>query len=317
MKAFLANAYGGPVVMTLGDIPEPVPRQGEVVVAVKASSVNPVDWKVRNGDVRFVTGSRFPKIYGCDFAGVVNALGPGVSEFSIGESVYGYTRVMFGKQGAHAEKVAISVSRLRRIPNTVTFEQAAALPVAALTALNGLRQCGDLNGKSVIINGATGGVGHFALQIAKARGALVTAVCSSRNNDRAKALGADQVIDYRVRDFTRENIQYDIVFDAFGHLGFAAAARVLAARGIYATTLAGPGLIIRAYLQKPFKGKHIISANLRDKPEDYEALEQLIAARSVVPVIDRVFPLEQAAQAFAAQESGGIMGKVIIRIANP
>jgi NADPH:quinone reductase-like Zn-dependent oxidoreductase len=317
MKAFLATAYGGPEVMILGDIPEPVPRQGEVLVAVKASSVNPVDWKVRNGDVRFITGARFPKVYGCDLAGVVHALGPGVTKFSINEPVYGYTRVMFGKQGAHAEKVAISASRLRRMPDTVTFEQAAALPVAALTALNGLRQCGDLNNKSVIINGATGGVGHFVLQTAKARGAIVTAVCSSRNSDRAKALGADQVIDYRVRDFTREDKRYDLVFDAVGRLGFVAAARVLALRGIYATTLPGPGLFVRAYLRKPFKGKHIIFANLRDKPEDYDALEQLVAARRVVPVIDRVFPLEQAALAFAAQESGGIVGKVVIRIANP
>jgi NADPH:quinone reductase-like Zn-dependent oxidoreductase len=315
MKAFLANAYGGPEVMALGEIADPVPRQGEVVVAVKASSVNPVDWKVRNGDMRFISGFRFPKVYGCDLAGVIHALGPGVKGFSLGESVYGIARIMFGKQGAHAEKVAIAASRLRRMPNNLTFEQAAALPIAALTALNGLRQCGDLNGRRVIINGATGGVGHVALQIARAGGAHVTAVCSGRNIERAKTLGAEQVIDYQSRDFTREEMHYDIVFDSFGRLGFTAAGRVLAPQGVYATTLPGPGLVIRAYVRKPFKGMHIVFANLRDRPEDYEALEQLVAARSVVPVIDKVFPLEHAAQAFAAQESGGTVGKVVLRIA--
>jgi NADPH:quinone reductase-like Zn-dependent oxidoreductase len=315
MKAFLANAYGGPEVMALGDIPEPVPRQGEVVVAVKASSVNPLDWKVRNGAMRFISGRRFPKVYGCDLAGVVRALGPGVTGFAIGESVYGYTPIMFGKQGAHAEQVAVAVGHLRRMPDKVSFEQAAVLPVAALTALNGLRQCGDLNGKSVIVNGATGGVGHFVLQIAKARGAVVTAVCSARNRERATSLGADRVIDYRVQDFTREDHRYDVVFDAFGRPGFAAAARVLLPRGFYAVTLPGPGLVIRAFLQKLFKGKQIVFANLRDKEEDYDALEQLVASSRVVPVIEKVFPLEQAAQAFAAQEAGGMVGKVVIRIA--
>jgi NADPH:quinone reductase-like Zn-dependent oxidoreductase len=315
MKAFLANAYGGPEVMSLGDIPEPVPHQGEVLVAVKASSVNPVDWKVRSGALRFMSGRRFPKVYGCDLAGVVRALGPGVTGFAIGESVYGYTPVMFGKQGAHAEQVTVAVGHLRRMPNTVSFEQAAALPVAGLTALNGLRQCGDLNGKSVIVNGATGGVGHFALQIAKARGAVVTAVCSARNKERATSLGADRVVDYRVQDFTREGKRYDVVFDAYAKLGFAAASRALTPRGFFATTLPSPRLFISALLQKMFKGKQIVFANLRDKPEDYDALEQLIATGRIVPVIDKVFSLEQAAQAFAAQEAGGMVGKLVIRIA--
>jgi len=301
--------------MTLGEISEPIPHQGEIVVAVKASSVNPVDWKVRNGEMRIITGSRFPKVYGCDLSGTVFALGPGVTGFSVGQSVYGVARIMFGKRGAHADKVAVAASRLRRMPVEVTFEQAAALPVAGLTALNGLRRCGDLNGRNVIINGATGGVGHYAVQIARARGAQVTAVCSARNFERAKSLGADRVIDYRAVDFTREGKRYDVVFDVFGRLGFSTAARALEPRGLYASTLPGPGLVIQSYLLKPFNGKHIVFANLRDKPEDYDTLEQLVTSGQVVPVIDKVFPLEQAGRAFAAQETGGIAGKVIIRIA--
>jgi len=152
------------------------------------------------------------------------------------------------------------------------------------------------------------------VQIARALGARVTAVCSARNIERAKSLGADRVIDYQARDFTREAMPYDVVFDTFGRLGFSAAARVLEPRGLYASTLPGPGLLLRAYLRKPFKGRHIILANLRDKPEDYDKLEQLVSTGQVMPVIDRVFPLEQADRAFAAQEAGGIVGKVIIRM---
>lgn len=315
MKAFLANAYGGPEVMALGDIPEPKPRQGEVVVAVKASSVNPVDWKVRSGAMRFITGSKFPKVYGCDLAGVVQALGAGVAGFSVGELVYGYARIMFGRQGAHAERVAVEPKHLRRLPNGISFEQAATLPIAALTALNGLRQCGDLKGRSVIINGATGGVGHFAVQIAKARGARVTAVCSARNRERAKELGADTVIDYKNADLTGDAMRFDVVFDVFGHLGFAAASRVLTSRGYYATTLPGPGVFVRAFMQKLFGGQKIIFANMRAMQEDFDELEQLIAAGLVNPVIDKVFPLDQAAGAFAALEAGGTVGKVVIRIA--
>jgi len=169
VKAFLAHSYGGPEVMHIGDVADPVAGRGEVLVAVRASSVNPVDWKVRDGAVRIMTGRRFPKVYGCDLAGVVHAVGHGVTAFSVGDAVYGFTPIMFGKPGAHAEQVAVAAKRLRRLPVGLAFEHAASLPVAALTALNGLRQCGDLTGRTVLLNGATGGVGHFALQIAKAR----------------------------------------------------------------------------------------------------------------------------------------------------
>jgi NADPH:quinone reductase-like Zn-dependent oxidoreductase len=301
--------------MMLGEMPEPVPRQGEVVVAVKASSVNPVDWKVRSGAMRFITGSKFPKVYGCDLAGVVQALGAGVTGSSVGELVYGYARIMFGRQGAHAERVAVEPKHLRRLPKGITFEQAAALPIAALTALNGLRQCGDLTGRAVMINGATGGVGHFAVQIAKARGAIVTAVCSARNREQAKALGADTVVDYKNADVTGDAMRYDVVFDVFGHLGFAAASRVLTPRGYYATTLPGAALFVRAFMQKLFNGQNVVFANMRAEQEDFEEIEKLIASGRVKPVIDKVFPLDQAAGAFAALEAGGTVGKVIIRIA--
>jgi len=233
----------------------------------------------------------------------------------VGERVYGITALMLRKPGAQAERLVSLPKRLRRMPDSMSFELAAALPVAGLTALNGLRQCGDLRGKTVLINGATGGVGHFAVQIAKVRGATVTAVCSERNAERARSLGAEVVIDYRQQDFTRGSVSYDVVFDVFGHLKFPAVAPVLKDRGAMVTTLPGPSLIARAVWQRVVGGKRIFLGNVRDRPEDYADLERLLADGSVKAVIDKVVPLAEAAQAYAALESGGTVGKVVIRIA--
>ncbi|MGC9986547.1 MAG: NAD(P)-dependent alcohol dehydrogenase [Polyangia bacterium] len=287
----------------------------EVLVAIAAASVNPVDWKVRVGELKLITGRTFPKTLGSDFAGVVERVGAGVAVPSVGNRVYGITPMMMRKPGAHAERLVVARKRLRRMPDGLSFEQAAALPVAGLTALNGLRQCGDLHGKTVLINGGTGGVGHFAVQIAKARGATVTAVCRERNAGRARSLGADVVIDYRKQDFTDSSVRYDVVFDAFGHLKYPAVARVLTDRGVLVTTLPAPSLIARAVWQRVVGDKHIVLGNLRDRPEDYAELERLLADGSVKPVIDKIVPLAEAAQAYAALEAGGTVGKVIIRIA--
>lgn len=314
MKAFFARSYGGPEVMQLGELPEPSPRSGQVLVDVKASSINPVDWKVRNGDAKVVSGWKFPKVYGTDVAGVVAAMGEGVTGFAVGDAVYGYTAVMFGKPGAHAERVCVSGKNLRRKPEAMSFEQAAALPVAGLTALHGLRQCGDLSGKAVLINGATGGVGHMALQIAKARGAIVTAVTSEQNLDRARELGANDTIDYKQTDFTQGTARYDVIFDAHGHLTFSRAERALEARGIYVTTLGNPKLILQAIRQKFSGGKQIVFANLRARTADFAELERLVTGGDVRVVIENKYDLEHAADAFARSEGGGVVGKVVLQV---
>src|SRR5690606_3495074 len=264
---------------------EPTPGKSQVVVNVKASSINPVDWKVRSGDARVVSGWKFPKAFGHDFAGVVATVGGGVEGFTVGDAVYGYSPVMFGKPGAHAERLVVHTKKLRRKPPELSFEQAAALPVAGLTALNGLRQCGDLNGKSVLVNGATGGVGHFALQIAKARGAIVTATTSAKHAERARMLGADRVLDYKQTDFSQVSERYDVFFDAFGQVGFTSAQAALKARGIYVSTLGNPKLALQAIRSKVVGGKQIRFANVRGKVADYQALEGFVVGGKVVPVI--------------------------------
>lgn len=315
MKAFLIDGYGGPERMRQGDLPSPTPAKGEVVVDVVASSVNPVDWKIRAGQLRFISGRRFPRALGTEFSGVVHALGSGVSGWAVGDPVYGLSVTAMGRSGAHAERVAVPADALRRKPQDLPFVEAATLPVAALTALNGLRLYGDLAGKAVLVNGATGGVGHFAVQIAKARGAArVAATCSAAKADFARGLGADVVFDYRQDDLARSSERFDVVYDAFGHLGFGEACRFLAPRGAYVTPLGLPLTLLRSVVQNRVGRRRLLVGNVRTEPEDYEAIETMIAAGAVRPRIERVVPLERAAEAFAALEGGGVAGKVAIQV---
>ena len=220
MKAFYAERYGGPEVMRYGELPDPRPGRGEALIAVEAASVNPVDYKIRGGMFRLLTGRSFPKVLGFDFAGVVRELGPGATGWRTGDAVYGFSILHLRQPGAHAELVPVAARRLRRRPAAISPEEAAALPVAGLTALHGLRQCGDLGGRRVLVNGATGGVGHFALQIAQARGAaVVTAVCRGRNAELAAGLGAHEILDHEREDFTRSGRQWDVIFDAHAGAG--------------------------------------------------------------------------------------------------
>jgi NADPH:quinone reductase-like Zn-dependent oxidoreductase len=314
MKAFYATAWGGPEVMSYGDLADPTPGHGQVRVAVHATSINPVDWKIRSGIVRWLPGQTLPRPFGTDFAGVVDAVGSGVSSLAMGDRVYGIVVTMFGHPGAHAEFVNVPANRLRRMPDDLGFVQAAALPVAALTALNGLRLAEQRAAKRVLVNGATGGVGHFAVQIARVRGASVTAVCSAGNAERARALGAEAVLDYRTQDFAQGNERYDLVFDAHASVGYSRASRVLAPAGAYASTLPSPALLIRAFASSILPVGRGYVANMRAHPEDYAELERLLAAGQVKPIVEHVYPLAEAAKAFAVTEAGGVVGKVVVQV---
>jgi len=314
MKAFYATAFGGPEVMRYGDLPDAAPRPGEVRVAVHAASINPVDWKLRAGMARWIPGQVLPRPFGTDFAGVVNAVGDGAGAFAVGDRVYGIVVTMFGRPGSHAELVTAPVGRLRRMPAGLDFVEAAALPVAGLTALNGLRLAGARAQKRVLVNGATGGVGHFAVQIARARGAAVTAVCSARNAARARALGAERVFDYAAQDFTASDGVWDFVFDAHATVGYGRAARVLAPGGAYASTLPTPSLMLRRIASSVLPVGRAFVANLRGEPEDWAELERLLAGGLVKPVVSHVLPLAEAAKGFALAEAGGVVGKIVLRI---
>jgi NADPH:quinone reductase-like Zn-dependent oxidoreductase len=317
MMAFAARSHGGPEVMGLAAIPEPVPGPGEVVVDVHAASVNPLDWMLRNGYFRPRSSGQFPRVFGADFSGTVKSVGAGVTGLNPGAPVYGDVSPLSGRQGAHAERLVVPANRVHRMPLGLTFEQAAALPTAALTVLDGLWRCGSVRGKRVLVNGACSGVGHFALQIAGARGARVTAVCSAAHAERALALGAVEVVDQDHEDFTLWKKRYDVVFDAQGGLDFESVAPVIARGGHFVTTLPVRPVGLGALLRRLLGGPKIIVAVPRGRAEDYAELARLVATGRVKPVLASVFPLERAQEAFAVQEAGRSVGKVIIRVGDP
>jgi NADPH:quinone reductase-like Zn-dependent oxidoreductase len=314
MKAYYSTAYGGPEVSQYGDFPDPSAGNGQLLVEVKAVSINPVDYKVKQGIAKLMSGSKFPRVFGSDFAGVVKATGNGVTKFNPGDRVYGATPVIWGKPGALAQLLAVDQKFARVIPGQISFEEAASLPIAALTALNGLRRCGVTEGKEVLINGGTGGVGHFAVQIAKAKGAIVTATCSQGNAELARKLGADETMGYSREELAKSNKKFDAILDTYGKMDFEDVCRLLKRGGIYATTQIKPFLFFSSLLAQLVYGKKLTSSNLRSKPEDMEEMERLFLDKKLYPVIEHYFTLDHSAEAFELAEHGKPRGKIIIRI---
>jgi NADPH:quinone reductase-like Zn-dependent oxidoreductase len=314
MKAYYSTRYGGSEASVLGDLPDPSAGTGELLVEVKAVSINPVDWKIKQGDARFITGSRFPRIFGTDFAGVVRATGKGVTMFEPGDRVYGSRSILFNRHGALAQLRALNQKHVRKIPERMSFEEAAALPVAALTALNGLRKCGVRAGMSVLINGATGGVGHFAVQIAKARGAIVTASCSPENADLARSLGADEVTGYSEKELASGDRKFDAIMDAYGKMRLSLVRRLLKRNGTYASTLFIPPPYLSVIITRLVHHKRLTPANMNRRPQAWRELEELYADGRLEPHIENVFTLEHAADAFVLAVKGKPRGKIIVTV---
>jgi NADPH:quinone reductase-like Zn-dependent oxidoreductase len=314
MKAYYSTAYGGPEVSQYGDYPEPVAGDGQLLIEVKAVSLNPVDFKVKRGVAKLMSGSKFPRIFGSDFAGVVKSTGTGATQFKPGDRVYGASPVLWGKPGALAQLLAIDQKYSRTIPEQISFEEAASLPIAALTALNGLRRCGVTEGKEVLINGGTGGVGHFAIQIAKAKGAIVTATCSKANSDLALKLGADKTMGYTSEELAGCDMKFDAILDAYGKMDNNDVCRLLKKGGTYATTQIKPFLFLSSMITQLFYGKKLTSSNLRSEVEDMDEMERLFIDKKLYPVIENIFTLDRSAEAFELAENGRPRGKIIIRI---
>jgi NADPH:quinone reductase-like Zn-dependent oxidoreductase len=279
---------------------------------VKAVAVNPVDWKIRQGILKLIQGSKFPRIIGSDFAGIVREVAPGVAGFKSGDRVYGVIPAFSGKPGALAEIANVDQKYARAMPGWMTFQEAASLPIAALTALNGLRRCGVGKGTRVLVNGATGGVGHFGVQAAKASGAHVTATCSAGNAELARKLGADEVFGYSGDKPIGSGLRFDAILDAWGMMEHKEIVRLLKPEGVYASPLYMPWTIFPASWVRIRYGRKMTSSNMRKRPGDYDELEALIEQKKLEPVIENVFPLEKASEAFDKAEFGKPRGKVII-----
>jgi NADPH:quinone reductase-like Zn-dependent oxidoreductase len=327
MKAIVQDTYGSPDVLEFRAVDTPVAADNEVLVQVCAAAVNAYDWHFLHGDpylARLMMGLRAPKrkIRGRDFAGRVTAVGGNVTRFSIGDEVFGDLGEL---NGAFAEYVSVPQNQVERKPANLTFEQAAAVPLAANTALMGLRDVANVQpGQRVLINGASGGCGTFAVQIAKAFGARVTAVCSTRNVEAAVDLGADHVIDYTKRDFTRDGHRYDVVFDLAGNhslTGFRRALTpegvlVLSGGGVYAGgSFVGPmGLLIRSQLLAPFIHQRLARLIEAPSSENLVALRELIESGKVTPVIDRTYPLSEVPEAIRYVAVEHARAKVVITV---
>ena len=314
MKAYYSTSYGGSESSVYGDLPDPAAEAAQLLIEVKAVSINPVDWKIKQGVARLVTGFSFPRIFGADFAGIVREAGEGVTAFRPGDRVYGSKSTVFNRHGALAELRAVGQEYIRPIPAGMTFEEASSLPIAALTALNGLRKCGVREGTRVLINGGTGGVGHFAVQIAKARGAVVTATSRQANSVLAKNFGADEVMGYGREELAGCTTKFDAIMDAYGKMNFRLVRHLLKRGGTYASTLFIPPPYHSIVIVRLIHGKRLTSANMRRQPEDWQELENLYAESKLKPFIENTFPLDRAADAFDLAVNGRPRGKIIVTV---
>jgi NADPH:quinone reductase-like Zn-dependent oxidoreductase len=318
MKAILQNRYGAPDVLELGEVPKPVPKDKEVLVRVHAASANALDWRPFTMwpiFIRLMGGLRKPRDprLGADLAGRVEAIGSNVTRFQPGDEVFGVA------EGAFAEYACGAENKLARKPANVSYEAAAAVPVAGLTALQGLRDRGGIQaGQTVLIHGASGGVGTFAVQIAKSFGAEVTAVCSARNMDMVRGIGADHVIDYTREDITRNGHRYDLIAAVNGHRPILHYWRALAPGGTCIVLGGSMAQILQGLFLGPLLSrtgsKRIQNMLTRTNQKDLVFLGKLLEDRKIVPVIDRTYPLGKVAEAITYLIEEHARGKVVITI---
>ena len=316
MKAAIYTSYGEPEVVNLVEVPKPTPQDHEIVVKVNAATVTSGDWRMRAGvpfAIRIYNGLFKLKrtVLGHEFSGVVDRVGAQVTQFKVGDPVFGTT----GEgAGAHAEFVAVPANGIVALkPDAIPDEKAAALPVGALTALYFLRQADVKKGQNVLIYGASGSVGTYAVQLAKHFGAEVTAVCSGSNVEWVRSLGADQVIDYHKDDFTQQKDAYDVVFDAVGKASFGKSRNALKPGGVFLTVAMDLKLMFQSIVTSITKRYKLISAVSKPTLDDFLVIIDLAEQGSLAPVIDRTYQLSEIRQAHRHAETGHKKGNLVLR----
>ena len=322
MKAIINKTYGDSSVLEMAEVEKPTPKENEVLIKVHATGLNKADWFMLTGRplmLRAEAGLFRPKnpIIGSDVAGTVEAVGSGVTRFKVGDAVYG--DLSENGRGGLAEYVAAPEAVLSHKPSNLSFEQAAAVPMAAMTALQGLRDTGNIKaGQKVLINGASGGVGSYAVQIAKALGPEVTAVCSTQKVEMVHALGADRVIDYKLEDFTKSGTQYDLIFAANGFQTLAEYQLALTSNGTYVCAGGAFKQIFSAVLfggwQTRGTEQTMKTFVQKPKPEDLATLTEMLEAEQIKPPLDRTHSLEESAEALAYLGQGSAKGKIVVSI---
>ncbi len=319
MKAIVYGKYGPPDVLQLKEVEKPTPKDNEVFVKVHAASVNYADWAFVRGKpflVRLMgAGLLKPKntILGADIAGRVEAVGRNVKQFQAGDEIFG--DISGCGFGGFAEYVSVPENALALKPASMTFEESAAVPQAAVVALQGLRDKGQIQpGQKVLINGASGGIGTFAVQIAKSFGAEVTGVCNTRNLDMVHSIGADQVIDYTQEDFTQNEQRYDLILDIVANRSISDYKRALTPNGSYVAVAFNPASLFLGPLISMTGSKKVGSLVAKPNNKDLVFIKELLGASKIVPVIDRRYPLSEVAEAVRYYGEGHAQGKVIITV---
>ena len=311
MKAIVFAKYGSPDVLQLKQVEKPVPQDNEVLIKIHASSINPFDWRTMRAKpffIRLQEGLLKPKNkrLGADFSGQIEAVGRKAKQFQPGDKVFGIC------SGAFAEYVCVNEDEIALKPAGATFEEAAALPIAAITALQGLRDKGQLQpGQQVLINGASGGVGTFAVQIAKSFGAEVTGVCSTKKLALVSSIGADHVIDYTKENFTQNGQCYDLIFDAAAYHSLSDYQRALSPQGVYVWIGGSLAMILKIMLSR---SKKFTLLSAKKNKKDFNLLKELFETGQVKAVIDRSYPLREVAEAIRYLEAGKARGKVVITV---
>lgn len=310
-RAVIFEDFGGIDQLHLSDVAVAPPGHGEVQVAPGAVSVNPIDGKIRRGELKLMSGRHFPKQTGQDFAGKVAAVGPGVDQWQVGDDIFGCLRGM--RHGALAELVNVPADAIARRPPALPVTTAAGVPMVAQAALQALTKVADVgSGTRVLVNGCTGGFGLYALQLARHFGAHVTGVCAGEAKDVAVQYGAEEVIDYRAEDVTARPDRYDVVLELSGKLPFDAASKVLSEHGVYVDVSPSPGSMVANTVANPVrhhKHKFLLSSS---HTEQLDELAALLTDGTLQPAPTRVLPLEQFAEAYRIAESGSVIGKVVI-----
>ncbi|MGB3683420.1 MAG: NAD(P)-dependent alcohol dehydrogenase [Rubrobacteraceae bacterium] len=320
MRAVVARGHGGPKVLRVEEVERPEAGEDQLLVKVRAAGVNPIDWRLRRGELRPVTALKRRRIPGRDVAGEVVYAGDRVEAFDAGNRVYAMLDGIFG---GYAEYAVVNQDAVAAVPENLSYEEAAATPLAALTAIQALRgalrdlphDCDEALGRRrVLINGASGGVGTFAVQLARIFGAEVTAVCSAKNLGLVKELGADHTLDYAEEDFTRSPGLYDVIFDVAGNKGFPACRRALRPGGIYVTTEPKPAGFLWQALTFPGENRKARVVLAKTSGRDLDLLKDLFEAGQVRAVMDRTYPMAEAAEAHAYCETGHVRGKVSLLV---
>ncbi len=311
MKAVQILTYGGPEVLEMRDLPgEPAPKEGQILVSVRAAGLNPFDAKIRSGAYAKMIPLSLPAVMGGDFAGVVKAVGVGVGDFKIGDEVFGTAIVLSGGSGSYAEVAAANVVNASAKPKKSSFEEAAALPVAGCSVVQALEEHMKLSrGQKILIHGGAGGIGHMAIQLAKSIGAYVATTASAGDIEFVKTLGADEVIDYKTQAFEDKLHDFDAVYDTVGGETTTKSFQVLKKGGILVSMLGLPDEALAAKYSVT-----VVGQNTKNNAEHLKRLAELVDAGTITVHIDKVFSLSQAKEAFAHLESAHPRGKVVLSV---